>query len=532
MALHEQLTNDLKDAMRSRDATKVSVIRLLKSAITYEEKNKGTTLDDEGIEEIIARQAKQRRESIEQFQKGQRQDLVDKELAELKAKHTSEQDATDAHQETELLEFDRLQSEELSTFDRETEKNTPEDADADQIAADTSTVLSNKKEIDQLKTNKKFFEENGDCECSTCKQIISSEFAQNVIDMADQRIETLKAETKTLADAIRVAQDKAKARKAYLADRSTERSGLESTQRTARSTFVSEQASNRQSIVRKQQEEMNKFVDDVQNPAIRLLTETQSKARADIVAQHAEINANITKADASAREELTANIGKDKADLATVVAQEDALHKTIATIVSDIADVEAKAATEDRTELIKNLTAEIKRVKSGLAVDLQTKHCRGIVSTLLKDYGVKSMIVKQYIPMINKYINDYLKTMNANYNFVLDEEFNETIKSRGRDDFSYTSFSQGERCRIDLALLFSFRDLVSARTGSMTNLLVFDEILDGPSDNDAVDAFNTILSSVDSNVFVISHSDKHDQSAYDKHLKFTKKGNFTRQVGE
>ena len=84
MALHEQLTNDLKDAMRSRDATKVSVIRLLKSAITYEEKNKGTTLDDEGIEEIIARQAKQRRESIEQFQKGQRQDLVDKELAELK----------------------------------------------------------------------------------------------------------------------------------------------------------------------------------------------------------------------------------------------------------------------------------------------------------------------------------------------------------------------------------------------------------------------------------------------------------------
>jgi uncharacterized protein YqeY len=84
MALHEQLTTDLKNAMRSRDTTKVSVIRLLKSAITYEEKNKGTTLDDEGIEEIIARQAKQRRESIEQFQKGQRQDLADKELAELK----------------------------------------------------------------------------------------------------------------------------------------------------------------------------------------------------------------------------------------------------------------------------------------------------------------------------------------------------------------------------------------------------------------------------------------------------------------
>jgi len=84
MALHEQLTNDLKDAMRSRDTTRTSVIRLLKSAITYEEKNKGATLDDEGIVEVVVRQAKQRKESIEQFQKGQRQDLVDKELAELK----------------------------------------------------------------------------------------------------------------------------------------------------------------------------------------------------------------------------------------------------------------------------------------------------------------------------------------------------------------------------------------------------------------------------------------------------------------
>ena len=84
MALHEQLTNDLKDSMRSRDTTRTSVIRLLKSAITYEEKNKGATLDDEGIVEVVVRQAKQRRESIEQFQKGQRQDLVDKELAELK----------------------------------------------------------------------------------------------------------------------------------------------------------------------------------------------------------------------------------------------------------------------------------------------------------------------------------------------------------------------------------------------------------------------------------------------------------------
>ncbi|CAL9966086.1 exonuclease subunit 2 [Vibrio phage 6E35.1a] len=548
LRLHVEFQKEQKDnrdgdlaQLVSRKAEAETQIAPLASAMSHLEdqiSGDSTILRDlktklaEALETASAEQAKELSEldAEHRSNKAEIHAGFEKEVSELKAKHTSEQDATDALHESDLLEFDRVQAEALSTFDGETEKNTPEDADTDQIAADTSMMFSNKKEIDQLKTNKKFFEENGDCECSTCKQTISSDFAQNVIDMADQRIETLTAETKALVDAIRTAQDKAKARKAYLTDRSTERSGLEATQRTERSTFVNEQSTERQTIARKQQEEMNTFVGDVQNPAIRLLNETQSKARADIVAQHAEFNANITKGDASAREELTANIGKDKAELATIVAKEEALNKAIATIVADIADVEAKAATEDRSELIKEQTSEIKRVKAGLAVDLQTKHCRGIVATLLKDDGVKSMIVKQYIPMINKYINEYLKTMNANYNFVLDEEFNETIKSRGRDDFSYTSFSQGERCRIDLALLFAFRDLVSARTGSMTNLLVLDEVFDSAADTDGVDSINQILSTIKDNVFIISHSEKHEQSMFDKHIRFTKKGNFTKEV--
>ncbi len=458
------------------------------------------------------------------------QDQHTDEVNALKTKHTSEQDAIDAEYEADLLEFDRVQAENLSTFDKETAKLTPEEVDSDKIGTDTSTFLMHKKEITQLKENKAFFEENGDCECSTCKQTISSKFAQDVIDMADKRIETLTAEAKALGVSIKAAQEKAKARTAFINERATERSSFESTQRTERSTHVQGQSTARQTIARAQQDEMNTLVGDVHNPAVRELNAAQSKERADLVAKHAEHNADLTKADASAREELTANIGKDKTTHAAAVTKQDSLMRTISTIKADIADVKSKAATEDRSGLIKEQTADVKRVKKNLINDLQTKHCRSIVATLLKDDGVKSMIVKQYIPLINKYINDYLKTMNANYNFVLDEEFNETIKSRGRDDFSYTSFSQGERCRIDLALLFSFRDLVSARTGSMTNLLVFDEILDGPSDADAVDAFNAILSSLKSNVFVISHSDKHEQSAYDNHIKFTKKGNFTREV--
>ncbi len=451
------------------------------------------------------------------------------EIDELKAKQTSEQNVIDELNEQEVLDLDKDHSQALIDFDKETEASTPEAPNADEIAADTSTVLSNKKEITKLKENKEFFEKNGDCECSTCKQTISSDFAQSVIDMADQQIATLTKETKELADKIRAAQAQSKARAEFISTRASERSALDEKQRTERSTLIKKQSAKRAEVIDAQREAMSKLTSTF-NDALSLMREVQSKARSEIVSQHATINASLTKKGASEREELTANIGKDKAELATVVTKEAALTKTIATIVADIEDVKAKAATEDRTALIKKLTAEVKSVKSGLQNDLQTKHCRVIVGTLLKDDGVKSMIVRQYIPMINKYINDYLKTMNANYNFVLDEEFNETIKSRGRDDFSYTSFSQGERCRIDLALLFAFRDLVSARTGSMTNLLVLDEVFDSAADTDGVDSINQILSSINDNVFIISHSEKHEQSMFDKHIRFAKKGNFTREV--
>lgn len=347
--------------------------------------------------------------------------------------------------------------------------------------------------------------------------------------MADKQIATLTVESKELADKIRAAQAQSKARSEFLSNRTSERSALDEKQRTERSTLVKKHSAKRSEVVDAQREAMSRLT-SVFGDTLSLLRETQSKVRSDAVSEHADIKAALTKKGASEREELTANIGKDKADLATIVTKEDSLIKTIATIVADIEDVKAKAATEDRTALIKKLTAEVKSVKADMQVDLQTKHCRNIVGTLLKDDGVKSMIVRQYIPMINKYINDYLKTMNANYNFVLDEEFNETIKSRGRDDFSYTSFSQGERCRIDLALLFAFRDLVSARTGSMTNLLVLDEVFDSAADTDGVDSINQILGTIDDNVFIISHSEKHEQSMFDKHIKFTKKGNFTREV--
>ncbi|AGB07081.1 exonuclease subunit 2 [Vibrio phage VH7D] len=495
------------------------ILRDLKQKLDFE-----LSAAEEEHETELAALDSEHRANINEIESKQKE-----ELDELKAKQTSEQNVIDELNEQEVLDLDKEHSQELIDFDKETEKNTPEAPDADAIAADTSTVLSNKKEIAKLKENKEFFEKNGDCECSTCKQTISSDFAQSVIDMADSQIATLTEESKALAEKIRAAQAQSKARSEYISTRASERSDLDEKQRTERSVLVKKQSEKRAEVIEAQREEMSKKT-SIFNDTLTLLREEQSKARAESVAQFADIKASLTDKGASEREELANNIAKDKAELAKAITNEQNLTSKIATINADIEDVKAKAATEDRSALIKKLTAEVREVKAGLQNDLQTKHCRTIVGTLLKDDGVKSMIVRQYIPMINKYINDYLKTMNANYNFVLDEEFNETIKSRGRDDFSYTSFSQGERCRIDLALLFAFRDLVSARTGSMTNLLVLDEVFDSAADTDGVDSINQILSSIQDNVFIISHSEKHEQSMFDKHIKFAKKGNFTREV--
>ena len=126
---------------------------------------------------------------------------------------------------------------------------------------------------------------------------------------------------------------------------------------------------------------------------------------------------------------------------------------------------------------------------------------------LLKDGGIKTKIVKQYLPIINKHINKYLSQMGFFVNFNIDESFSETIKSRYRDEFSYHNFSEGEKTRIDLALLFTWRSIAKMRNSVNTNLLILDEVLDGSLDVNGTDEFLKIMWSMigDTNTFVISH---------------------------
>jgi DNA repair exonuclease SbcCD ATPase subunit len=162
----------------------------------------------------------------------------------------------------------------------------------------------------------------------------------------------------------------------------------------------------------------------------------------------------------------------------------------------------------------------------------EEKHYMDAVSTLLKDTGIKTKIIRQYLPVINKLVNKYLQSMDFFVQFNLDEKFDETIKSRHRDDFSYASFSEGEKQRIDLALLFTWRTIAKMKNSVATNLLILDEVFDSSLDNNGTDYIMSLLDTLgeDTNVFVISH--KGDQ-LFDKFrslIKFEKKNNYSEMV--
>ena len=153
-----------------------------------------------------------------------------------------------------------------------------------------------------------------------------------------------------------------------------------------------------------------------------------------------------------------------------------------------------------------------------------------IVGTLLKDGGIKSKIIKKFIPVINKSINKYLQSMDFFINFTLDEEFNEVIKSRFRDEFSYASFSEGEKQKIDLAILFTWREIAKLKNSASTNLLILDEVFDSSLDDQATDELLKILRGLGENVnlFVISHKGELLLDKFETTLKFEKANDFSK----
>lgn len=188
---------------------------------------------------------------------------------------------------------------------------------------------------------------------------------------------------------------------------------------------------------------------------------------------------------------------------------------------------EALNKSEIDTSRVDELDVEIKGLRDRKTDLFDELYARNIVVNMLKDSGLKAVVMNRYIPIINKKINHYLKILGADYTFTLDNEFNEVIKSRGREDFSYNSFSQGEKARIDLSLLFAWRDIASIVSGTEINLLVLDEVSDSATDAEGVKSIHNILDTLKANVFIISHREEHDMSYFNHHIRMNKKGRFS-----
>jgi DNA repair exonuclease SbcCD ATPase subunit len=209
------------------------------------------------------------------------------------------------------------------------------------------------------------------------------------------------------------------------------------------------------------------------------------------------------------------------------------LNEFIKKLKNQISDLSNKKNNlEDDNSKLKKLKEELEALISEQQELTIEKQYYEYASTLLKDNGIKTKIIKQYLPIMNKLINKYLTAMDFFVNFNINENFEETIKSRHRDEFSYDNFSEGEKMRIDLALLFTWRQIAKLKNSTNTNLLILDEVFDSSLDSVGTEEFLKLMGEMGSetNIFVISH--KGDQ-LFDKFrsvIRFQKKNNFSEVV--
>jgi DNA repair exonuclease SbcCD ATPase subunit len=205
-------------------------------------------------------------------------------------------------------------------------------------------------------------------------------------------------------------------------------------------------------------------------------------------------------------------------------------NKYIAKLQKQIEELkQSKVVSEKEQQELKELKDSLSLLQEELRVLIQEKTYYEVASGLLKDTGIKTKIIKQYLPIINKLVNKYLASLDFFVNFNLDESFKETIKSRHRDEFTYNNFSEGEKQRIDMALMLTWRAVAKLKNSSNTNLLILDEVFDSSLDTTGTEELMKILHMLDGvNLFVISHKGDILQDKFSNVIKFEKVKNFSR----
>ena len=264
---------------------------------------------------------------------------------------------------------------------------------------------------------------------------------------------------------------------------------------------------NADKMIKVKQAEVDKFTD-----ALDELQEALSKTED----RQTEINVIVNKI-----RENEVSVAKENSSITQ-------LEKFNATLLSEISQLESGDVGKEDLKELQELKKHLKNLNTQKSKLREDQTYAEASRNMLMDTGIKTKIIKQYLPIMNKLINTYLTSMEFYVNFTLDENFTETIKSRYRDEFTYDSFSEGEKMRIDLALLFTWRAVAKMKNSTNTNLLILDEIFDSSLDGAGTDEFLKILNTLSGeNIFVISHKQDMLVDKFKSTIKFEKVKNFS-----
>jgi len=257
----------------------------------------------------------------------------------------------------------------------------------------------------------------------------------------------------------------------------------------------------------------------------QIATETQSAIK-ELEVQQVSLTEEIARI-TSVQSEITTwqlHWRDCEQSLSTYKSNADRVHDKLANLARN------EKAEDSPVSKIQKLETELGEYESKSETLSNDAEVLKIATEMLRDGGIKKKIIRQYIPIINKLVNKYLSALDFFVNFELDEEFNEVIKSRYRDEFSYASFSEGEKMRIDLALLFTWRAVAKLKNSTNTNLLILDEVFDASLDTSGCDEFLKLLQDIggDTNVFIISHKGDILIDKFRSQIRFEKVKNFSR----
>ena len=222
---------------------------------------------------------------------------------------------------------------------------------------------------------------------------------------------------------------------------------------------------------------------------------------------------------------LSSELQQNNAEIRALTSMAEKCQKDLDQLSKD------KKETDEIRSHIEDLKSNIQEIDIRMKELKEENFYLDICKNLLHDTGIKSKIIKQYLPVMNQTIQKYLSILDFYVNFHLNEQFEETIKSRYRDDFSYSSFSEGEKMRIDLALMFTWREIARLKNSTNTNLLIMNEVFDSSLDASGTDDFLKILNELESqNIFVISHKGDVLFDKFYSMIKFEKQNNFSKMV--